>query len=176
MAMVFEDLKVLQSAERIADDIWKQVSRWEKFARDVVGKQMARAADSVGANIAEAFGRFHYGEKLSFLYYARGSLFETKYWVNRSMARNLFPSEQAQEYANRLANLARQLNAFAATIKKNRYTKAPSNALKESQGDYLAEDLPALLFDENDLAWLQSHDPDQPHKQWNDQYPIPNTQ
>ena len=52
MAMVFEDLKVLQSAERVADSIWKQVSRWDKFARDVVGKQMARAADSVGANIA----------------------------------------------------------------------------------------------------------------------------
>ena len=75
MPATFEDLRVLKAAEEIADSIWKRVVRWEEFARDVVGKQLARAADSIGANIAEAFGRFHFGEKLQFLYFARGSLF-----------------------------------------------------------------------------------------------------
>ena len=70
MAMKFEELRVLQSAEVIADGIWQQVIQWDPLARDVVGKQLARASDSIGANIAEAFGRFHYGEKLQFLYYA----------------------------------------------------------------------------------------------------------
>ncbi len=78
MATPFEDLRVLRSAETIADEVWRTVVKWNEFTRDVVGKQLTRAVDSIGANIAEAYGRFHYGEKIQFLYYARGSLFETK--------------------------------------------------------------------------------------------------
>lgn len=89
MSATFENLRVLQSAEEIADSIWKKVVEWDDFAKDVVGKQIARSADSIGANISESFGRFHFGEKLQFLYYARGSIFETKYWLNRVKARSL---------------------------------------------------------------------------------------
>ncbi len=61
MPTSFEDLKVLKSAEAIADAVYKSAEGWNEFARDVVGKQIACAADSVGANIAESFGRFHFG-------------------------------------------------------------------------------------------------------------------
>ncbi|MDX1522184.1 MAG: four helix bundle protein, partial [Anaerolineae bacterium] len=94
MASSLEDLRILKVAEEIADDVSGFVTDWRPFARDVVGGQLARAADSIGANIAESFGRFHFGEKLNFLYYARGSLFETKYWLNRAVARGLMPPEQ----------------------------------------------------------------------------------
>ena len=66
MALRFEDLRVLRAAETVADGIWRQIVRWEPFARKVVGGQVARAADSIGANIAEAFGRFHYGVSCKF--------------------------------------------------------------------------------------------------------------
>jgi len=66
MVLRFEELRVLQAAEKVADGIWRRVVRWEAFARDTVGNQMARAADSIGANVAEAYGRYHYGEKLQF--------------------------------------------------------------------------------------------------------------
>ena len=79
MAATFETLQILKIAKEIADAVWKQVVRWDDFPKDTVGKQLARAADSIGANIAESYGRFNFGEKLQFLYYARGSLFETKY-------------------------------------------------------------------------------------------------
>ena len=79
----FEDLQVLKAAETIADSIWKKVVEWDHFAKDVLGKQITRSADSIGANIAESVGRYNFGEKLQFLYYSRGSLFETKYWLNR---------------------------------------------------------------------------------------------
>jgi four helix bundle protein len=73
MPLAIDDLRVLQQAEAIADAAWKSVAGWDAFARDAMGKQLVRAADSIGANIAEAYGRFHYGEKLTFFYYARGS-------------------------------------------------------------------------------------------------------
>jgi len=160
LALKFEELRVLQSAEVVADGIWQQVVQWDVFARDVVGKQLARAADSVGANIAEAYGRFHYGEKLQFLYYARGSLFETKYWLNRSHKRDLMTSAQMQDYASQLTDLARQLNAFATSLKSQRQQgQKQSKAVREATVEYLAgdpNDATPLLFTDKELEWLQT--------------------
>ncbi len=135
MAVLFENLRVLQAAEEVADELWKLVVKWDQFQRDTVGKQMVRAVDSVGANIAEAFGRFHYGEKLQFLYYARGSLYETKYWLNRGRSRNLFTEEVANEIAQKLSKIAHQLNTFVKTTKKQR-NAPPKNSLRESIATY----------------------------------------
>jgi four helix bundle protein len=160
MSATFEDLRVLKSAEEIADSVWKIVVQWDEFAKDVVGKQMARSADSVGANIAESFGRFNFGEKLQFLYYSRGSIFETKYWLNRTRVRGLMESNQVQEYVNRLTDLARQLNTFASSLKAVRAEQKPKpSAVREEQAQYMTislEDIDNPLFSEAELNWLAS--------------------
>ena len=134
MSATFEDLQVLKSAEAIADSIWKQVSQWDGFARDVVGKQITRSADSIGANIAESFGRYNFGEKLQFLYYSRGSLFETKYWLNRTSVRELMNSGDVQKYVAELTSLARQLNTFASGLRTvhSEQTGKKTSAVRES--------------------------------------------
>jgi four helix bundle protein len=156
MALKFEELRVLQAAESVADGIWRQVVRWDAFAKDTVGKQMARAADSIGANIAEAYGRFHYGEKIQFLYYARGSLFETKYWLNRVQVRRLMSETQAERYVSDLTDLARQLNAFAADLKKKRAgSRGASHTVRETSVEYaLNHPQSRPLFSREDLDWL----------------------
>ena len=53
----FEELEVYKLSERLADEIWVAVISWDRFARDTVGKQVVRAADSIGANIAAGAGR-----------------------------------------------------------------------------------------------------------------------
>jgi hypothetical protein len=53
----FENLEVYKLSERLADQIWKVVIHWDILAKDTLGKQLVRAADSVGANIAEGSGR-----------------------------------------------------------------------------------------------------------------------
>jgi len=53
MPTSLEDVRVLKNTEQIADAIYKVASCWDDFAKDVVGKQISRAADSIGANIAE---------------------------------------------------------------------------------------------------------------------------
>ncbi len=142
MATELEDLKILQNAENIADSVWKRVIQWEQFAKDVVGKQITRAVDSVGANIAESYGRFNYGEKLQFLYYSRGSLFETKYWLNRALVRELMKAEEVKEYAARLSDVARQLNMFANSLKSQRKENKPqSKSVREPSAEYVIEDL-----------------------------------
>ncbi len=155
----FEDLQVLKSAEAIADSVWKRVVQWDEFAKDVVGKQMARAADSIGANIAESFGRYNFGEKLQFLYYSRGSLFETKCWLNRTKTRGLMNVSDVQEYADGLTSLARQLNAFASGLKTVRaeQPKSKPTAVREPAPEYITvnlEEIPEPLFSEEDLVSL----------------------
>jgi four helix bundle protein len=153
--LAFEDLRVLQLAEAVADTTWKTVLGWQPFAREAMGKQLVQAADSIGANIAEAFGRYHYGEKLTFFYYARGSLFETKYWLNRAVARQLVDDNLLRGSVSQLSDLARQLNALVASTKVQRSAPAPAKAVREPAELYDApERWPEELFSAEDLAWV----------------------
>lgn len=157
MITPLENLEVLQLAEEIADGIWQFVSTWNSFAKKTVGMQMVRSADSIGANIAEAYGRYHYGEKLQFLYYARGSLFKTKYWINRGAARNLIPSDIAKSYADKLSDAAYQLNSFAKSIKTRRQNAAKGKKLSEDRVEYTvdnSDDNP--MFTEEEIVSLSS--------------------
>ena len=167
MVTSLEELKILQVAEVVADEIWKQVVLWDTFARSTVGSQLVRAADSIGANIAEAFGRFNYGEKIQFLYYARGSLFETKYWLNRAKARDLISLDLVQGFANQLTDLARQLNTFVGSLKRQRYNESlgkKPGKIRELSTSYMtanANDWLDDLFTERNLEWLITvSDPD----------------
>lgn len=105
-----ESKRVYQRAEAVADQFWEMVGAWEWFAKRTVGMQLARAVDSIGANIAEAGGRFHPGDVRNFLYFARGSLRETKYWLRRGIQRGLIPAERATQLDEELEQLARELN------------------------------------------------------------------
>lgn len=161
MPTSMEDIRVLRSVEQIADAIYKVASRWDDFAKDVVGKQISRAADSIGANIAESFGRYHFGEKIQFLYYARGSLFETKYWLNRTSERELMSAADAKSYAVKLTDIARQLNLYVSSFKGQRSGEITvAKTVKESPVEYLTtrlpDDFPDVLFDEMDFTWLDS--------------------
>ena len=115
-----EELEVYQMAVALADRIWDIVGSWSYFARDTVGKQMVRAADSVAANIAESYGRYHYGEKINFLYYARASLYETRHWVNRSRRRELMDATISGDLMSHMCILAPKLNAYMNSKKRQR--------------------------------------------------------
>ena len=70
--------------------------------------QLLRAADSIGANIAEAAGREHPADKRRFLVIARASLFETEHWLARAHARGLVSSESDK----RLTEIAKTLKGL----------------------------------------------------------------
>ena len=77
----FEELRVYQLAEQLADEVWKIAVVWSYLAQDTIGKQVIRSSGSVGANIAEGVGRFSYKDNCRFIKIARGSLYETKHWL-----------------------------------------------------------------------------------------------
>ena len=79
-----------------------------------------RTVDSIGANIAESYGRYAYGEKIRVLLYARGSLFETKFWLRRTMQRNLVTAEKVDELAQQLDILAKEANGFVRSLRSQK--------------------------------------------------------
>ena len=107
-----EELRIVQLADTLADKIWAEVIKWEYFAKSTLGMQIVDSADSIGANIVESLGRFHIKEQIRFLHISRGSLWETKRWLNRAYKRELLSSNKFNELITIIKNLAPQLNAF----------------------------------------------------------------
>lgn len=124
-----EELRILTEAEEICDEIWDEVIGWDYFVRDTVGKQIVKAADSIGSNIAESQGRFHPSDVINFLYYARGSLKETSFWLRRVKRRKLMSEAKCNQIMERITNLAPQLNAFIQSQRKRKsqQTNKPTN-------------------------------------------------
>jgi four helix bundle protein len=112
----FQELRVYKLSERLADEIWKAVNTWEPFAKNTIGQQIVRSADSVGANIAEGVGRGSYLDNKRFVKIARGSLYETQHWLRRAYTRNLLTVEQVNIFTAIINDLAPQLNSYLQSI------------------------------------------------------------
>jgi four helix bundle protein len=112
----FEKLEVYQLLERLSDAIWVFVVKWDFLAKDTVGKQLIRAADSVGANIAEGSGRGSYQDNRRFVKIARGSLYEVRHWLRRAYSRGLLDQNQVQSTKPLLDELSPKLNAYLNSI------------------------------------------------------------
>ena len=67
------DIEIYMISEELSNKIWEIVRQWNYFEKETLGKQLVRAADSISANIAEAYGRYHYKDRQKFGYYARCS-------------------------------------------------------------------------------------------------------
>ena len=114
--MELKDLEVYKLAEQLSDIIWDMVLKWDYFPKVTVDKQMVESADSIGANIAEGYGRYHYKENRNFCYYARGSLEETKVWLRKSIRRRLLDLSDHQDLSEIIDILPKQLNAYIRSI------------------------------------------------------------
>jgi len=112
----FDDLDIYKLAEKLADQIWDLVMSWDEFAKDTVGKQLVRSADSIGANIAEGAGRGSYQDNRRFVRIARGSLNETRHWLRRAYCRKLLNDEHVKSLKSLLDELAPRLNAYLRSI------------------------------------------------------------
>jgi len=107
-----EDLRVYQSALELSRMAWEIYCRLPKEFRYDMGSQFIRSVDSIGANIAEGFGRFHYKDKIKFYYNARGSLWEAKHWLYLLHKRDFIDKTQFELFVNSIQQTGKQLNNF----------------------------------------------------------------
>jgi four helix bundle protein len=131
----FETLRVYRLAEKLADQVWRIVVKWDHFAKITVGEQIIDAVDSVGANLAEGTGRGSLQDNRRFVKIARGSLYETKHWLRRAYKRQLLTEQEVGVLKPLIDELLPTLNAYFRslndTIEKSRTKyKAQSTKLK----------------------------------------------
>ena len=114
--MNLEELEVYRVTMDLGERVWTIVNAWDYFAKDTIGKQLVKAADSMAANISEGFGRFFYKESKQFGYYARGSLYETKTWITKAHNRGLVETEEYESIRHALESIAVRLNNYIRSI------------------------------------------------------------
>lgn len=119
----YQKLRVYILSEKLSDSIWEVVAEWKTFERSTIGGQLVRAADSIGANLAEGAGRGTTKDNCRFIRIARGSLHETQHWLRRAYFRKLLKEEEIAELKMILDELAPKLNAYLNSISKRPFTK-----------------------------------------------------
>ena len=112
----FENLKVYQLSEELADKIWHIVNTWERLAKSTIGAQVVRSADSIGANLAEGSGRGSNADYRRFIRMSRGSLYETRHWLRRAYRRDLLTQVQINDLTLVIEELTPKLNAYLKSI------------------------------------------------------------
>ena len=106
------DIEAYRIAFTLSNSVWKVVVGWNNFEKDTIGKQFARAVDSISANIAEGFGRYGKKDKIKFYRYSQGSLSESLNWNEKAKIRKLLPTEEYKYIFGELQKLPKAINAL----------------------------------------------------------------
>ena len=130
----FVHLHIYKLSEKLADEIWNIVLQWDFFTRNTVGIQLVKAADSIGANIAEGSGRGTDQELRRFLKISRGSLYETQHWLRRAFRRRLLSDEQINQLVSLVNELTPRLNAYLSSIGSLRKQSVTMGRPTKTQG------------------------------------------
>jgi len=108
--LALNDISAYKISFHLSNDVWKIIVNWDNFAQKTVGVQFVRAVDSISANIAEGFGRYHKKDKSKFYRYSFGSLRESCDWNEKSKVRQLLQQEVYEHIFEQLMLLPREIN------------------------------------------------------------------
>jgi len=125
--MELKDLEVYKLAREISREAWPVYKEMDWKEKKLMGDQWIRSIDSIGSNVAEGFGRFHYLDKNKFNYNARGSLTEAIHWTEILHERELLPLEKYSSLEPKLKNMHLKLNNYINSTKER-----AKNSKKES--------------------------------------------
>ena len=115
-----KNLEVYKLSRKISKISWKVYNKLDWRDKKVMGDQFIRSVDSVGANIIEGYGRYHYLDKIKFYYNARASLLEAKHWVALLKERDKISKEVFNSFKKISESLEVKLNNFIKTTYKSK--------------------------------------------------------
>lgn len=118
-----KDLEVYQLARELSRLAWNIYEELDWRDKKLMGDQFVEASDSVGANIAEGYFRYHFLERIKFYYNARASLAEAAdHWFEILRERKKVQDKQYENFKEISQKLSIKLNNFIASTHKAKTT------------------------------------------------------
>lgn len=106
-----QELEVYRMTRRLSSMAWVIYQRLAFQQRKVWGDQMLESVDSVGANVAEAYARFHFSEKARFYYISRASLSEgVDHWIDLGFERGVVFDQEFEQINKIKSDIQVRLN------------------------------------------------------------------
>lgn len=110
--LTINDISAYKIAFGLSNYVWSIVIKWDYFTKETVGKQYARAVDSISSNIAEGFGRYGKRDKVVFYRYSYGSLKESLDWTEKARIRDLLNEAEYSYIKQELGKLPKDINSL----------------------------------------------------------------
>jgi len=112
-------------------EVWKQSRKIRNFISDLtktfpteekyrLADQIIRSSRSIGNNIAEGHGRYHYQDNIRFCIMARGSLSETLDHLLIALDENIISEESLKDFQTEYDSCLRLLNGYIQYLKKKK--------------------------------------------------------
>ena len=135
-AKSFRDLVVYQKAKAVSRIIFELSKTFPKEETYSLTDQIRRSSGSIGAQIAEAWGKRRYKKHfVSKLTDSDSEQLETQHWVGDAADCKYITRDQEKDLIERLSEIGRMLNSM---IKKaDRFCGAEPNLIREAVSDYI---------------------------------------
>ncbi len=118
MLKSFQELEAWKKAHRLSLDVYSSTSTFPKEERYGLVSQLRRAAASVGANIAEGFGRRSTKDFVRYLEIASGSLEETRHFLILSRDLGYLNGKQYPSLNSACDEVGRLLGGLAVSLRR----------------------------------------------------------
>ncbi|BAU55887.1 four helix bundle protein [Mucilaginibacter gotjawali] len=114
----FEDLEVWKKARILRNKITELVKSFPAEEKYRLSDQIIRSSRSIGNNIAEGHGRFHYADAAKFLLNARGSAAETIDHLYIAMDNNIIEVKVFNSFKEDCEECMKMINGYINFLRK----------------------------------------------------------
>ena len=132
----FRDLIVYQKAKAVSRIIFELSKKFPKEETYSLTDQIRRSSRSIGAQIAEAWGKRRYKKHfISKLTDSDSEQLETQHWVGDAADCKYITRDQEKDLIGRLSEIGRMLNSMIN--KADKFCGSEPNAIKEEISEYI---------------------------------------
>ena len=110
-------MPIWNDAMNLAEEIFRLSESFPKKEDYGLTSQLRRAALSISANIAEAYGRNHTLDKINFYYYSRGSVTETQNHIEYGKRVGYLSEDSSKNLDNILNKIYNDINKIILSLK-----------------------------------------------------------
>lgn len=119
----FTDLEIWKKARVLRNNITVLVKSFPTEEKYRLTDQIIRSSRSIGNNIAEGHGRFHYADAAKFLVNARGSAAETIDHLFIAMDNNIIDEKVFESFKSDCEECMKMINGYINYLRKQADSK-----------------------------------------------------